>query len=190
VGLGKSIGDEIEYTDDNGGRFRVKVVGILQNAILQGGLMISEENFIKCFPSEEGYRMLLIASPEKKSTAIAQMLSERLKDFGLEIIPTEQRLAELHAVENTYLSIFASLGGLGLILGSVGLAVIVLRNVLDRSGELAMMRAIGFSRTALKQMVFYEHVLLLLAGLAIGLTRRWLRFFPRCNRRRPCRMHR
>jgi ABC-type antimicrobial peptide transport system permease subunit len=73
------------------------------------------------------------------------------------------------AVENTYLSIFQLLGGLGLILGSVGLGLVVLRNVLERRGELAMLQAVGFNKATLKIMVFDEHSYLMLAGLAFGI---------------------
>jgi ABC-type antimicrobial peptide transport system permease subunit len=71
-------------------------------------------------------------------------------------------------VENTYLSIFMVLGGLGLVLGSIGLGLVVLRNMLERRGELAMLRAVGFGRGRLKRMVFYEHWGLMLAGLVCG----------------------
>jgi ABC-type antimicrobial peptide transport system permease subunit len=77
-------------------------------------------------------------------------------------------LAEFNAVENTYLSIFQLLGGLGLILASVGLGLVVLRNVLERRGELAMLQAVGFDKAALKRMVFYEHGGLMAGGLACG----------------------
>jgi ABC-type antimicrobial peptide transport system permease subunit len=60
------------------------------------------------------------------------------------------------------------LGGLGLVLGSVGLGLVVLRNVLDRRGELAMLRAVGFAKRSLQRMVFYEHWGLLLCGLLCG----------------------
>jgi ABC-type antimicrobial peptide transport system permease subunit len=60
------------------------------------------------------------------------------------------------------------LGGLGLVLGSVGLGLVVLRNMLERRGELAMLRAVGFGRGQLKRMVFYEHWGLMLAGLVCG----------------------
>ena len=43
---------------------------------------------------------------------------------------SEQKVAELNAVQNTYLQTFQILGGLGLLLGSAGLGVVVLRNVL------------------------------------------------------------
>jgi putative ABC transport system permease protein len=166
--LGKSLGDEIDYSDEKGRRFRLRLVGMLKNSILQGSLLIAEDDFAGRFPSEDGYRMFLVDAPEDKVKAVAGKLSTGLRDFGLELTPATQRLAEFNAVENTYLSIFQLLGGLGLILGSVGLGLVVLRNVLDRRGELAMLRAVGFDRVALKRMIFSEHSILCLCGLACG----------------------
>jgi len=77
-------------------------------------------------------------------------------------------MAELNAVKNTYLSIFQVLGGLGLLLGSVGLALVVLLNVLERRGELGMMRALGFAEKRIKQIILCEHVLLVGVGLCAG----------------------
>ncbi|MFB0552594.1 MAG: FtsX-like permease family protein, partial [Phycisphaerae bacterium] len=193
--LGKSVGDELDYIDEKGRRFRLRLVGMLKNSILQGSLLISEDEFIKRFPSEDGYRVLLIDVPHQlplserpiptvglppgsasvgagqdRTEAVAGELSTLLRDFGLTLTPTTQRLAEFNAVENTYLSIFQLLGGLGLILGSVGLGLVVLRNVLDRRGELAMLQAVGFDKAALKRMVFYEHGGLMAGGLACGIV--------------------
>jgi ABC-type antimicrobial peptide transport system permease subunit len=166
--LGKSVGDQLQYSDDKGNSFKLQIVGLLKNSILQGSLLIAGDEFIKRFPSEEGYRMLLIDCPEQKIDAVTDKLSFGLKDFGLDLMPAAQRLAEFSSVENTYLSIFQMLGGLGLILGSVGLGLVVLRNVLDRRGELAMLRAVGFDKITLRKMIFHEHSGLMLGGLACG----------------------
>jgi len=166
--LGKSIGDQLEYSDDKGNNFKLQIVGLLKNSILQGSLIIADDEFIRLFPSEEGYRMLLIECPQQKIDVVTDKLSFGLKDFGLDLTPAAQRLAEFGAVENTYLSIFQLLGGLGLILGSVGLGLVVLRNVLDRRGELAMLRAVGFDKNTLRKMIFYEHSGLMLGGLICG----------------------
>ncbi len=193
--LGKSVGDELDYIDEKGRRFRLLLVGMLKNSILQGSLVISEDEFVKRFPSEDGYRVLLIDIPpqlplserpiptpdlppdsasigagQDRTEAVAGELSSRLRDFGLALTPATQRLAEFNAVENTYLSIFQLLGGLGLILASVGLGLVVLRNVLDRRGELAMLQAVGFDKAALGAMVFYEHGGLMVGGLACGIV--------------------
>jgi len=166
--LGKNIGDELEYTDEMGRPFRVRIVGILANSVLQGSLVIAENEFVARFPSVDGYRVFLVDAPADKAEAVAQKLSSGLRDHGLVLTPTQDRLAAFSAVENTYLSIFMVLGGLGLVLGSVGLGLVVLRNMLERRGELAMLRAIGFGRRRLQRMVFYEHWGLMLAGLACG----------------------
>jgi putative ABC transport system permease protein len=62
------------------------------------------------------------------------------------------------------------LGGLGLLLGSAGLGVVVLRNVLERRGELGLLQAVGFRRRTLQWLVLSEHAGLLWLGLGVGMT--------------------
>jgi len=166
--LGKSVGDELEYRDEKGRMFQLRLVGMLKSSILQGSLLIAEDEFVRRFPSEDGYRMFLIDAAQDKVKPVGDKLSTQLRNFGLALTSTKQRLGALNTVENTYLSIFQLLGGLGLILGSVGLGLVVLRNMLDRRGELAMLQAVGFDKIALKRMVFYEHSALCLFGLLCG----------------------
>jgi ABC-type antimicrobial peptide transport system permease subunit len=167
--LGKKVGDEIPYTDQFGRTFRLQLVGALAGSILQGSLIISEDAFLERFPSESGYRMFLIDAPPESAAEVSSVLSEHLSDQGLAILPTTERLAEFNAVENTYLAIFQALGGLALVLGSAGLGVVVLRNVLERRGELALMRAVGFRAKSVERLVTAEHFGLLAAGLAVGI---------------------
>jgi ABC-type antimicrobial peptide transport system permease subunit len=168
--LGKKVGDEVPYTDQRGRPFRLRLVGALAGSILQGSLVISEEAMTERFPSEGGYRMFLIDAPAAEAAEISAILSERLSDAGLAIMPATERLAEFNAVENTYLAIFQALGGLALVLGSAGLGVVVLRNVLERRGELALMRAVGFQAGLLARLVLTEHWALLVLGLAAGIV--------------------
>ncbi len=166
--LGKRMGDEMELTDDNGKIFRLRIVGMLQNSILQGGLIISETDFIRRFPSIGGYKTFLIDAPTDRQAIVSDAMARGLRDYGLEIQPAADRLAMFAAVENTYLSIFALLGGMGLIVGTIGLAFVLRVNVLQRAGELAMMRAVGFSRSRLHALLIREHFLLVILGVVIG----------------------
>jgi len=169
-GLEKKIGDFLPYVDGRGETFYLQLVGIIGGSVLQGNLLISEKNFTDRFPLESGYRMFLVDAPATQADAVAKTLSGALVDVGLSLTPTAERLAEFDQVENTYLSIFAILGGLGLLLGSVGLGAVVLRNVLERRQELALLRALGFRRGALQWLVFSEHALLLALGLMVGVV--------------------
>lgn len=166
----KKVGDTLEYTDERGNRFKVRIVGSVANSILQGSLLIDEEAFTRKFPSEAGYRMFLIDAPSKEVSAVSETLSRALRDAGLEVTPASERLAAFNAVQNTYLNTFQVLGGLGLLLGSAGLGIVVLRNVFERRSEFATLQAIGFRKRALQWLVLNEHALLLVIGLLIGIV--------------------
>ena len=176
--LGKSLGDMIAYTDDRGRTFKVQIVGILANSILQGGLLISEPNFMERFPSVAGYRAFLVDAPPERTDAVAELLTRQLQDKGLDMQPAWKRLSDFMTVENTYLGIFQALGGLGLLLGSLGLGVVVLRNVLERRNELALLQTVGFRPSQLQRLVLSEHWLLVVLGLLIGLGGALLAILP------------
>jgi ABC-type antimicrobial peptide transport system permease subunit len=167
--LGKQLGETIDYRDEQGRTFKVKLVGAVANSILQGSLIIDEAQFVKRFPSEGGYRMFLIDAPSNSVGQLSASLSRALQDAGLELTPAVERLNAFNAVQNTYLGTFQILGGLGLLLGSAGLGVVVLRNVLERRGELGLLAAVGFRRRMLEAMVLSEHGALLALGLGLGI---------------------
>lgn len=147
---------------------RFRVVGLLENSVLQGSLLIDEQQFQQLFPNVSGYRYFLIQTAAGKRAAVTAALEDRLGDQGFDAVPAASVLEQLLAVQNTYLSTFQSLGALGLLLGTFGLAAIQLRSVIERRGELALLRATGFTRRRLGRMVLIENVALLLAGLATG----------------------
>lgn len=166
----KRLGDIIWYDNDRGETVGLQLVGALSNSILQGSLIIHEADFERHFPSQSGHAMLLIDAPADRADAVAAALTRSLEDIGLEVIPAARRLAEFNAVQNTYLAVFQVLGGLGLIIGTAGLAMVLLRNVSDRRGELALLAAVGFTPKALRRLLLIEHGLLLLIGVACGVA--------------------
>ncbi len=145
-----------------------RVVGLLLNSILQGRLMIGEENFQTVFPEISGYQFFMIGCEAKQQDAIGSALEDRLGDVGMDASDAKQVLSGMLAVQNTYLRTFQSLGALGLLLGTIGLAVSQLRSVYERRQELAVMRAIGFTRRRLAMIVMRETATLLLLGIGCG----------------------
>ncbi len=166
VGLGEDF-----LLERGGGQepLRLRLVATLADSIFQGELIVSERNFLRYFPEQEGYRVFLIDLPEGRAGAdVAAALEARLSDFGFDAASTSERLAGFHRVENTYLSTFQMLGGLGLALGTLGLAAVLLRNVLERRRELALLRAVGYDRRHFGLMILAENALLLACGLLTG----------------------
>ena len=123
-------------SDENGQPVRLQIVGLLKRSVFQSELLISESHFLNLFPSQSGYPFFMVETPPASTPQVAQVLEENLAEFGLDVITTSERLAGYLVVENTYLSTFLALGGLGLMLGTLGLATLILRNVVERRGEL------------------------------------------------------
>jgi hypothetical protein len=166
--LHKKLGEEIDVRGDDGEQLRLRVVAALSDSLFQSELLMSERNFLRAFPHRQGYRFFLIDAPTERAQAAAARLEEQLSDYGFDTTPTAERLASYHRVENTYISTFQALGGLGTLLGTLGLAAVLLRNVLERRRELALLRAVGYSRANFAVMIVAENALLLVSGLLIG----------------------
>src|SRR5690606_34070164 len=97
--------------------------------VFQGVLLMSEENFQRLYPEQSGYRYFLIGDEpgdgtrlsQEDSVELSRLLETELADYGFDAEPVVDRLAAFLAVQNTYLSTFQTLGGLGLLLGTFGL---------------------------------------------------------------------
>lgn len=168
-GLRKSPGDTLLYRDEAGNILYVKLLGGLDHSIFQGSILVSDSLLRIYFPSTNGSRIMLIDGPSNLTDTIAQRLETIFRDFGLLATPASARLASFNAVENTYLSVFMLLGGLGIILGTIGLGIVLLRNLSQRRQELALYVALGYSRKFIFKMILLEHLLILLSGLVTGL---------------------
>jgi ABC-type antimicrobial peptide transport system permease subunit len=180
--MGKKVGDLLDYADEYGRPFKIRIVGAVANSILQGQLVIDEAQFVWRFPGESGYRMFLIDAPSNAVSEVSATLARAMQDAGMELTPAARRLAQFNAVQNTYLSTFQVLGGIGLLLGSLGLGVVVLRNVLERRGELGLLQAVGYRKRSLQWLVASENLALLLAGLVIGVAAAALAVLPVARR--------
>jgi ABC-type lipoprotein release transport system permease subunit len=166
--LHKGLGEELEIPDERGQPVRLRIAGLLQDSVFQGELLMSEANFLKLYPRQEGYAFFLIDAPPERAGPVKDLLETELANFGFTVTPTAQRLQAYLAVENTYLSTFQALGGLGLLLGALGLAIVLMRTVWERRGELALLRALGYRQSALAWLMLAENGFLLVLGLGTG----------------------
>ena len=174
--LHAAVGDELVIDEDSARPIRLRIVGAIAHSVLQGEILVGEESFLKLFPDQQGFRMLMADLPRTEGEAdrtpriqaAAAALEAGLVDAGLDIESTNDRLAVYNRVENTYLSTFQTLGALGLLLGTVGLATVLARNVLERRRELGLLRAVGYGQAQVSRVVLSEHLMLLVAGIAAG----------------------
>jgi putative ABC transport system permease protein len=169
-----AVGDT--FSIDTGGArpLVLRFVGALRDSVLQGELILSEDAFVRLFPEQQGYRLFLVDAPAVRSLddarAVAGLVERELQPFGVDATVTSERLASFHEVENTYLSTFQALGGLGLLLGTIGLATVMFRNVLERRRELGLLRAVGYDTRRMTLMIVAEAAFVLAVGLAGGIA--------------------
>jgi hypothetical protein len=163
-----AVGDDYTFTADDGSEARVRIVGALADSMLQSELIVGEKDFTRVFPRREGYDLWMIETPADTAPMVATLLEDRLSDYGVDAGDTRARWAAYHRVENTYLSTVQALGALGLLVGTLGLAAVLARNVLERRRELGLLRAVGFTPADMRTLVVAESLLLVGVGLLLG----------------------
>ena len=167
--LKKGLGDVIEIPDEGGQPVKLRIAGLLKDSVFQSEMLVGDAAFRKSFPRTEGFSLFLIEpKPGANASVVEKTFEENLGAYGLEVTPTADRVSSYLAVQNTYLTTFQLLGGFGLLLGVLGLAVVLLRNVWERRSELALLRAMGYRVGTLNRLVFMENSILLLLGLGAG----------------------
>ncbi|QDT93932.1 ABC transporter permease [Gimesia algae] len=176
--LHKGIGKTVGIPSDERPEHQLKIKGMLDGSIFQGVLLISEQHFQTLFPEQAGFEYFLIEVPPAQAGKLAGVLETGLTEYGFDADLVANRLADFLAVQNTYLSTFQTLGGLGLLLGTLGLATVMLRNVVERRSELALLRAIGMTGSDVAIIVLSENAFLLLWGLLSGTVSALLAMLP------------
>jgi putative ABC transport system permease protein len=166
--LKKEIGERIDVPSASGAPQHLKLVATLKDSVFQSELLMSESNFRRLFPGQEGFGVILVDTPAVKEAAVREALNTQLGEYAVDTEPTANRLARYFEIQNTYLSTFQALGALGLMLGTIGLAVVLVRTVIERKAELALLASLGFRRADRIVLVLSENVFLLVVGLLVG----------------------
>jgi ABC-type antimicrobial peptide transport system permease subunit len=177
-GIIKKIGDTLSYINEKGKKLYLVLAGGLNSSVFQGNILIAEQHFKENFPSVSGSKLLMVDAPLLKQKAVTELLNKNLIDYGIEIIKTNERLSEFNSVTNTYLSVFMILGGLGLIIGSFGIGILLFRNLTERKQEMALLMAVGFSRQQIFKLIFSENLFLIIIGMTIGLASSFIGILP------------
>lgn len=177
-GLMMKIGDTLFYQGERGDTLRIKLVGGLAPSLFQGSVLIADTHLYRYFPTHSGSHVLLTqCTPGEEETA-GEEIRDLLRDHGIEMTPAARRLAEFNSVTNTYLAIFLALGLLGLLLGTLGLALVLARSVLERRSELATLLALGFRRNRVVALLMGEYLFLLTTGTLSGFLAATLAVIP------------
>jgi hypothetical protein len=163
------VGATFSLPDATGNPVTLRIVGLLDPGILQGAVIVSERAFSALFPRASGYAMALAAPrPGVDGRAFEDALATAWADAAVTIEPAATRLRRLQAVQNTFLAGFQSLGFLGLLLGTLGVAAVQVQGVIERSAAFGLLGALGFGRGRIGTLVVTETLIMVGLGLVAG----------------------
>ncbi|GIW85166.1 MAG: ABC transporter permease [Gemmataceae bacterium] len=172
------VGGTIILEEDNGKQIICRLVGTLLNSPFPGELVMADEHFRRVFPRTEGYRFLLIRTTPEDEEFARQVIESGLRRHGARVVRTSERLSRAAGIIGAYLTTFQVLGALGLLLGIGGQGIVILRNIWERIGEFALLRAMGYRMAHLQWLIFLEHAFLLTSGILLGIVSASLAVLP------------
>lgn len=147
---------------------KVRFVGLISGSIFASELLMAENQFKQVYPGIVTPRYYLFTVQPRKAAALADVLRQTLGEMGFQVRSTAEVLNGYMRVQNTYLSMFMALGGLGVLLGTIGLVVVLLRGALERRSEFALMLATGFCHRDIAWLLMMENIGLLVVGVLCG----------------------
>ncbi|RKD89974.1 ABC transporter permease [Mangrovibacterium diazotrophicum] len=162
--LGKAVGDTLVYQNESGQSITLQLVGGLANSVFQGNILIGDSLFRANFPSVSGSSVFLIDAPADEEAD----LKSAFRNYGMDLSTTTDRLLLFYQIENTYLNIFLMLGALGLLIGTIGLAIVIFRSLMEQRSTFALLEAVGFTRQKIRNTSLKGHLFLVFQALLIG----------------------
>ncbi len=161
-------GDTLWYESDRGQSIGIQIVGMLSNSIFQGNILIDRTLFSEIWEETTGSEVFLLKTNETEKEEVKTLLSQALNEYGVRVTATNDRLKQFNTVTDTYLTIFLTLGGLGLLLGIMSFIIVVRKNLAVRRKEIDLYRTLGFTGKKVGQILYRENLFVPLYAIATG----------------------
>ena len=169
-GLMKSLGDTLYYQDAHGKEVKLLLAGTLPNTILQGNVVMDQNLFAEIWPEITGSEVVLVKVKENEVEHAKNILATALNEYGVRVMPTVERLRQFYQVTDTYLTIFLTLGGIGLLVGIFSFVIIIRKNLAMKDKDIQLYNMLGYPRETVERWLFNEHVIVPLYAIFIGVT--------------------
>ncbi|MGY6277465.1 ABC transporter permease [Methylomonas sp. MgM2] len=173
-GSASPLGQRIRIGND-----RYRVLGVMESKgqildfDLDDTVYIPIGKAMEMFDRQSMMEVDVLYSSEAKAENVVDAIKRRLiarhggEDFT--IITQDQMLEKMDSVLGILTMAVAALGGISLLVGSVGILTIMTIAVSERVSEIGLLRAIGAERHLIFRLFLAEAILLSLAGGAVGI---------------------
>lgn len=164
--LMKQVGDTLHYTDSRGRSVPVLIAGTYPTGIFHGNAIMSDTDFRQMWPQETGINVFLVQTPRPDDDAM--VLSTALAEYGLQLHTTTQRIQLFFTVTDTYLIIFLTLGGLGVLLGILSLVITTRRNLVSQHTNIQQYSHFGFNHRFIYRLLYVQNVSVPVYAVIVG----------------------
>ena len=166
--LGKKLGDTLVYVGEKGKTVSILLAGTIQNSIFQGYILIDKMLFTEIWSEISGSEIMLLKVPEEEVEYTKAIITQALNKYGVRVMTTGERLRMFYSVIDTYLTIFLTLGGIGLLLGIFSFIIVVRKNLVARKAEINLYHSLGFGKQRIIDLLYRENIIVPLCAIFVG----------------------
>ncbi|GAA4253285.1 ABC transporter permease [Dactylosporangium darangshiense] len=157
-------------------RLSLTVAATVQSSSLVGDVIVSDADFAALFPGVTDDAMVLVRAPSADARA---RLDAALEAHPLvQVADLAQVRDERNAAIDQLVGVIAALLGFALVIAVIGIGNTLSLSVVERTAEIALVRALGLTRGQLRATLLAEALLMALAGalggVAFGVPYGWL----------------
>lgn len=164
------VGDRIKLSGASGTR-TARIAGIIKTAIF-GGITIgmSLETMKEIYGVTTDSTLAITAKSPEVRGELDRGIERVLKDYPqLEVLSNDEIKEGIEDRLNQMFSFFYAIMGAAIIISLFGIINTLSMNVLERTREIGIMRALGSSRWQIRRVIGLEGLLLSLVGALLGL---------------------
>ena len=168
--LGLEVGDEFTLpTVEGDQKYRLVGVGNDLLNVKLNSIFISHDNLETDFHKTEAIMLMILLKPGADQAAVQAQIEDVARDYPQFTVESTQELgSEIATAAKGSMFSFYIIAFLILIPAALGLLNTLTINILERTREIGIVRAVGGSRKQVRRMVMAEALLLGLFGAAVG----------------------
>ncbi|EMI54519.1 ABC transporter permease protein [Rhodopirellula sallentina SM41] len=166
--LGKKVGETIDVVEDE----PYKIVGIFEsfNVLQNGSLVVSVAELQRLMGREGEVSGFSIITSDATDEAMLDRISKQVEAMEPEVKvrPTREHVESLSEIQVAVAMAWLT-SAVAIVIGSIGVLNTMFMSIQERTLEIGLLRAIGWTRVRIISMILIESVLLSAIGAAIGI---------------------
>lgn len=166
------VGERLHMWDSRGQNVSVEILGILEQSVDFTRGLFTSEAVVQASLNVTEARMVYFfqVAPGEDPEAVADALQQTFFVEGLQTINLDASITEAFDVSRQVLTLIQAYLAIGLFSGIAGLAILMVRAVVERRQQIGALRAIGFTKRMIARLFLFEIAFISGLGTAIGVA--------------------